>query len=520
MPALAPALWQEPKMVLLEMRGITKRFANVVANAGIDFALEQGEIHALVGENGAGKSTLMKILYGMQQPDEGEILLEGCSVQIPNPHTAIHLGIGMVHQHFQLVPSLSVAENVALGFERRRGVFVQRAEIDARVRELSETFGLQVNPQAIVADLSVGMRQRVEILKLLYRDARLLILDEPSAVLTPQEVEALFGIIRRLVNEGRTAIFITHKLPEIMAICDRATVLRRGEVVGTVQVSATTPEEIARMMVGADLEMVALRDESHPGSEVLSIRDLSAEDERGLPALRSINLRVHAGEIVGVAGVEGSGQHELLEVLVGLRKVKNGSLSIAGRNCTRANGRERRKAGLALIPEDRNQEGLSGELAIWENLIATCYHEAPQSRRGLLDLGRIKANARELMTRFDVRAPDAELRTGSLSGGNAQKVVIARELASDPRVVIAAQPTRGLDIGAAQFVHRQMLALRERGVGILLISADLDELLLVSDRLVVLYAGRIVTELKTRSATREQLGLWMAGRAAPEMQPT
>jgi ABC-type uncharacterized transport system ATPase subunit len=512
-----PRSFESKPMAFLEMRGITKHFPGVVANADVNLSVERGEIHALVGENGAGKSTLMKILYGMEQPDAGSIYLDGQRVEIPNPHSAIRLGIGMVHQHFQLIPSLTVAENVALGFEPRRGLFVQREQVVQRAAELAEVFGLRVDPQAKVADLSVGARQRVEILKLLYRDARLLILDEPSAVLTPQEVEGLFEVIGRLVSEGRTTIFITHKLPEIMAICNRATVLRRGRVVGTINVAETTPEQIARMMVGAEVETVALSEASHPGEARLTMRGVSVNDDRGLPALHAVDLTVHAGEIVGVAGVEGSGQHELLEVLVGLRRVKAGGLAIGAVDCTRLNGRARRELGLALIPEDRNEEGLSRDLTIWENLIATRYHLPPQSRYGVLNVKAIKAWAADLMRAFDVRAPDPTVHVKTLSGGNAQKVVIARELATEPVVVIAAQPTRGLDVGAAQFVHRQMLTLRARGVGLLLISADLDELLAISDRLVVLYAGRVTAELDARSATREQLGLLMAGRSPQEV---
>ena len=500
-------------MPYLKMQTISKRFPGVVANDAVDLEVEQGEIHALVGENGAGKSTLMKILYGMEHPDSGTIVLDGREVTIPNPQAAIRMGIGMVHQHFQLVPSLTVAENVALGYEpRQRGLFVDRARMNRRIAELSEAFGMKVAPDKPVADLSVGVRQRVEILKLLYRDARLLILDEPTAVLTPQEVDALFEVIRRLVGEGRTAIFITHKLNEVMAICERATVLRRGQNVGTVQVAESSPAAIARLMVGSEVITVKRTTEAAPRDEVLSVHGISARDDRGLPALRDISFEVRGGEIVGLAGVEGNGQFEMLEVLTGLRHVRGGEVLLAGEQCTHMSNRQRRERGLALIPEDRNLEGLSPPLSIWQNLAASRYYQRPQSRWGFMRIGNLQREARDLMQRFDVRAAHQNTLVSTLSGGNAQKVVIARELAQAPRLLIAAQPTRGLDVGAARFVHEQMLELRDRGTGILLVSADLDELLALCDRYVVLYEGRVVGQLAASEATREQLGLLMAGR--------
>ncbi len=500
-------------MPYLMMQDITKHYPGVAANTDVNFAVEKGEIHALVGENGAGKSTLMKILYGLEQPDSGRIMLDGKPVIIPNTYSAIRMGIGMVHQHFQLIPSLTVGENIALGYESRKGIFVDRTGIATRVRALSEQYGLQVDPNQRVAELSVGIRQRVEILKMLYRNAKLLILDEPSAVLTPQEVDKLFEVIRNLVHQGRTAIFITHKLHEVMAICQRATVLRRGKVMGTLEVVSTNPVEIARMMVGADIDTVQLTTTSRPGIRQLHLEQLVAEDDRGLKVLRNIELSVHSGEIVGLAGVEGNGQHELLEVLVGLRRPKSGQIYICDTLATNLNGRQRREDGLALIPEDRNQEGLSNDLSIWENLAITRYYTAPQSRGNVLRIGHLQQKARELMQRFDVRANSHNTRVGTLSGGNAQKVVIARELAETPRILIAAQPTRGLDIGAARFVHEQLVNLRDQGVGIFLISADLDELLAVCDRLIVLFEGRIAGRLTAAEATRETLGLLMAGRS-------
>jgi general nucleoside transport system ATP-binding protein len=435
-------------MAYLRMSGITRRFPGVTANDHIDLNVERGEIHALVGENGAGKSTLMSILYGMERADAGQIFLEERPVSIASPQDAIRLGIGLVHQHFQLVPSLTVAQNVALGYEPRRGPFVDRRRMIERVRDLSARFGLQIDPLARVADLSVGVQQRIEILKLLYRDARLLILDEPSAVLTPQEVEDLFKVLRRLVAEGCTAIFITHKLREVMAICQRATVLRRGKVVGTVNVADSTPETIARMMVGHEVEHIRRSAAQQPGEDRLIVRDLDADDDRGLPALRAINLTVRAGEIVGLAGVEGNGQRELLETLVGLRPASRGDVILDGKVVTHLKDRQRREAGLAIVPEDRSRQGLSRPSSIEENLIATRYYRRPLSRRGLLDLREVRRLARRLVEQYDIRAQSADTKVNTLSGGNAQKVVIARELAEQPRVLIGAQPTRGLDVAA------------------------------------------------------------------------
>ncbi|WP_238625824.1 ABC transporter ATP-binding protein [Aggregatilinea lenta] len=497
------------------MQGITKSFPGVVANHNVTLDVEQGEIHALVGENGAGKSTLMKILYGMEKPDSGQIFLNEQAVSIPNPQAAIKLGIDMVHQHFQLVPSLTVAENVTLGYEPRRGMFVDRGTMDKRVRALSERFGLAVDPQSTVRDLSVGEQQRVEILKLLYRDARLLILDEPSAVLTPQEVDDLFKVLRRLVDEGRTAIFITHKLREVMTICQRATVLRHGELVGTVTVADTTPEIIAQMMVGRDLDTLQ-RTPAKPQSSapLLAVRDVHATDDRGLPALNGVSFAVHAGEIVGLAGVEGNGQSELIEVLVGLRSLKQGSVSIEARDVSRASNRRRRELGMALIPEDRSHQGLSGESTLTENIVSTRYHRAPMSRGGVLSPGAMKRFAQDAIEQFDIRVRGPNVTVKTLSGGNAQKVVIARELAQQPTVLLAAQPTRGLDLGAMRYVHSELLRLRDAGTAILLISADLDELLAISDRFVVMFEGQIVGEMGADEATREKLGILMAGRAS------
>ncbi len=498
-------------MLHLQMNRISKSYGDVHANKQISFEVAQGEIHALVGENGAGKSTLMKILYGQVQPDSGTIALNGKFVVIDSPNTAIRLGIGMVHQHFQLVPSFTVAENVVLGSEPQARGFLNEAEMIAQVQALADRFNLKVDAKKRVQDLSVGVQQRVEILKLLYRDAQLLILDEPSAVLTPQEVESLFFILRGLVTEGRTVIFITHKLHEVMQLCQRATVLRRGEVIGTVNVADTSPPEIARMMVGKDVEPVRRSGEAQRGAVQLSVDAIYARDDRRLPALRGISFSICGGEIVGLAGIEGNGQRELLEVLVGLRSPTDGTVSIGDLNVTHHPGRERREHGLAIIPEDRNHEGLSGRLSISENVAGTRYYRQPFSNWGMLQAGFIRRATQRLMDQFDIRAESPKTPVGSLSGGNAQKVVIARELADNPLVLIAAQPTRGLDIGAATFVHEQLLQLRAAGCGILLLSADLDELLAMCDRFLVLYEGQIIGQLNAEDATREELGALMAG---------
>jgi ABC-type uncharacterized transport system ATPase subunit len=499
-------------VLYLQMLGITKTFPGVVANDGVDLSVEQGKIHALVGENGAGKTTLMKVLYGMEAPDAGRILLRGQEVSIPNPQTAIGLGIGMVHQHFQLVPSLTVAQNIALGHEPKRGPFVDRTCMVEKVRTLSNHFGLQVNPTATVADLSVGVQQRVEILKLLYRQADLLILDEPTAVLTPQEVHDLFEVLGRLADEGRTIIFITHKLEEVMTICDHATVLRRGRVAGVLNIAETSKAEIARLMVGREIEAVRRQPGKMVGEAMLAVCGLQARDDRGLPAVCGITFEVHAGELVGLAGVEGNGQRELLEALSGLRPLDSGSITLRGNPITYVSSRARRERGLSIIPEDRTHEGLSLPSTITENLLSTRYYHFPFSRWGVLAPHRMAETARELIRRFDIRAESENTLVSTLSGGNTQKVVVARELAERPTVLVAAHPTRGLDVAAAHFVHQELLRLRSEGVGILLVSADLEEIMALSDRILVIFEGQIVGELGPEESTQERLGLLMAGQ--------
>jgi len=499
-------------MAYLEMRGITKRFPGVLANDHIDFAVNEGEIHALVGENGAGKSTLMRILYGMETADEGSIWLRGQQVRIPNPQVAISLGIGMVHQEFQLLPSLTVAENIVLNFEPRRGLFLDRAAAARVITDLSTRFGLAVDPTARVADLSVGEQQRVEILKLLYRRADLLILDEPTAVLTPQEIEELFAIMRRLSDEGRTLIFITHKLGEVLEISSRVTVLRRGRVTGVLETAKTNAAELAQLMVGREITAMHRRTGTAPREAVLQVKDLRVRDDRGLMAVDGVSFEVHRGEILGIAGVEGNGQRELVEALVGVRPVAGGTIHLDGADITSDPVRSRRDQGLAIIPSDRSTEGLSLPCTITENLISTRYHHSPYSHNGFLNLSAINAFANDLMARFEIQAPSPNHPVHTLSGGNLQRVVVARELASVPKVLIAAHPTRGLDISATQAVHRALLELAGKGVGILLVSADLEEIINVSDRILVIYRGTIMGQAEAAQATQKQLGMWMAGQ--------
>ncbi len=494
------------------MEEISKAFPGVLANDRITFEVASGEIHALVGENGAGKTTLMRILYGLERSDAGRIFWDGRPVEIPSAQHAIRLGIGMVHQRFQLVPSLTVTENIALGQEPKRGVLFDRARAKAMIEDLVERFGLRVDPNARIADLSVGEQQRVEILKVLYRRAKLLILDEPTSVLIPQETAELFAVLRRLAGQGHTIIFITHKLPEVLAVSDRVTVLRRGRVVGTLQTAEASPGELARMIIGEAMAEMEARERGRPQEPVVVLDDITARDDRGLSVLAGISLMLRHGEILGVAGVEGNGQKELVEVITGVRAPTAGRLLIDGRDLTGAPVTARREAGLAVIPEDRDTEGVSLPMTIEENLISTRYRRT--AKWGMLAMPVIRNWANDLMHRFDIRAPHARVPASTLSGGNLQRVVVARELAGDPVALVASHPSRGLDIAATRFIHQQLLAMRDRGAGVLLISADLDEILAIADRIAVIFEGRIIGEVPAAQATREQLGLLMAGRSA------
>jgi ABC-type uncharacterized transport system ATPase subunit len=495
---------------LLELRGITKQFPGVLANDHVDFDLRKGEVHALLGENGAGKSTLMNILYGLYHPDEGEIRLNGKPVRIGSPRDAIDLGIGMVHQHFMLIPVMTVAENIVLATEPTKGPFLDLATAEERVRDLSTRFGLAVRPEARIDRISVGMQQRAEILKALYRGADVLILDEPTAVLTPQEARELFEIVRSLQADGKSIIFITHKLNEVLEIADRITVLRLGKKIDTVPREGATPEGLARMMVGREVVLRVEKTPAQPGDPLLEVKDLRVSDERGLEACRGISLEVRAGEIVGLAGVDGNGQTELIEAITGLRKVSAGQVFVAGKDVTGEGARECLELGVGHIPEDRQVRGLILDFNLAENLALHDFREEPDSKWGWLYPKRILQRAGRLLKEFDVRGGTPQTLAASLSGGNQQKVVVAREVSRDPRVLVAAQPTRGLDVGAIEFVHRRLVAERDEGRAILLVSFELEEILSLSDRILVIYEGRIVGEYEP-GVTEEELGIAMTG---------
>lgn len=494
----------------VEMRGITKRFPGVLANSKVDFDVLPGEVHALLGENGAGKSTLMRQLYGMYQPDSGSILIDGEAAFFRSPADAIAAGIGMIHQHFMLVPTLTVAQNIALGERSRRWPLVDTKRVVARVRELAEEYGLKVDPDAYVWQLSVGEQQRVEIVKALYKGAGLIVLDEPTAVLTPQEVTDLFDILRRMVAEGHSLVFISHKLGEVMAISDRVTVLRDGRVVGTGRTSDMTKAQLVRMMVGREFkELEARRLEA--GEARLEIEGLRAMGDRGTEALRGIDLTVHAGEIVGIAGVSGNGQRELAECLAGMRAVTSGRMSLDGRDIGSASLGERVKAGMAYVPEERMRDGAIGEFSVQDNLFLYD-HASKEFRRGLfMRFSRMKERAQALTADFAVKTPSLDTPLRTLSGGNIQKLILARELSRKPSMLVAAQPTRGVDIGATWYIHQCLLKQREAGTAILLISEDLDEIRSLSDRIAVMYEGRIVGIVERDTASVERIGHMMSG---------
>ena len=493
------------------MRGITKRFPGIVANDAVDFDLLPGEVHALLGENGAGKSTLMNILYGLYTPDEGEIIVKGKPVRMESPSAAIAQGIGMVHQHFMLIPVMTVAENVVLGQEpTREGLLLDFDKAEQRVGDLAKSFKFSIDPHALVQNLSVGTQQRVEILKALYRSADILIMDEPTAVLTPPEARELFQILRTLTREGMAVIFISHKLDEVLEISDRITTLRRGKLVDTVPREGATEAGLARGMVGREVLLRVDKRPSNPGEPVLSVENLSVLDERGLPAVRDVSFEVRAGEIVGIAGVDGNGQTELIDALTGLRRVESGSIVVAGHDLTGGDAREHLDEGVGHIPEDRQRRGLVLEFSLAENLSLYAYRQPPVSRLGWLSPRRMIDRARSLLSAYDVRGGGPQTRAAALSGGNQQKVVLAREVERDPKVLIAAQPTRGLDVGAIEFVHRRLVEERDEGRAILLVSFELEEVLSLSDRILVVYEGEIVGEYPP-TATQEELGLAMIG---------
>jgi simple sugar transport system ATP-binding protein len=500
-----------PDTPVLELRGITKRFPGVLANDRVDLDLRRGEVHALLGENGAGKSTLMNILYGLYKPDEGEIYLKGEQVDIHSPHDAIRLGIGMVHQHFMLIPVMTVAENIVLAEEpTRAGVLLDTAAAEQRVHDLAEQFKFHIDPHARVQDITVGQQQRVEILKALYRGAEILILDEPTAVLTPQEALELFDILKNLVAEGMSVIFISHKLNEVLEIADRITVLRRGKKIDTIPREGATEELLARMMVGREVLLRVDKKPAQPGAEALTVEDLHVLDDRGLEAVRGVSFTVRTGEIVALAGVDGNGQTELIDAITGLRKPSSGRVVVGNDDLTGKSAREFLDHGVGHIPEDRHRRGLVLDFSLAENLVLHDYDKSPYSRRSFLNLRAILDYARKLLTEFDVRGGTPDTRASALSGGNQQKVVIAREVSRDPTSLVAAQPTRGLDVGAIEFVHRRLVEERDEGRAVLLVSLELEEVISLADRILVIYEGQIVGEFDP-SVSEEQLGIAMTG---------
>ncbi|HKQ04415.1 MAG TPA: ABC transporter ATP-binding protein [Blastocatellia bacterium] len=495
----------------VEMRGITKRFGEVVANRNLNIAVRDGSIHAIIGENGAGKSTAMNILYGFYNPDEGETLIDGQPRAIRTPSDAIALGLGMVHQHFMLVEPLSVTENIILGAEPTAGVAIDYKRARQRVREISEQYGLRIDPDARVGSLSVGQQQRVEILKTLYRGARILILDEPTAVLTPQEVGEMFAILRGLREQGKTIIIITHKLQEVLALSDNITVMRDGEVVGNLPTAEASAEGLARLMVGREVLLRVKKDEARPRDVVLSVKNLTLRNADGGTALGALSFEVRAGETLGIAGVEGNGQTELIEILAGLRASTSGQVLFDGQQINALDPRERKRHGIAHIPEDRHRRGLLLSFDLASNSILGVHADAPISGAVLLNQKVINDRAARMVKEFDVRPPNIALPAGALSGGNQQKLIVAREFDIKPKLLLVSQPTRGVDIGATEFIHRKLIELRDAGCAVLLVSAELEEVLSLSDRVIVVYEGRIVGEVDPKTVGEEEIGMMMTG---------
>ncbi|MFY4773947.1 ABC transporter ATP-binding protein [Metabacillus sp. RGM 3146] len=496
---------------VIEMLGIRKEFPGIVANNNVTLQVKKGEIHALLGENGAGKSTLMNVLFGLYQPEKGEIKVKGKSVQISNPNIANDLGIGMVHQHFMLVNTFTVTENIILGGEPSRFGKINMKEAENNVREISEKYGLSVDPSAKISDISVGMQQRAEILKTLYRGAEILIFDEPTAVLTPQEIKELSAIMKSLVNEGKSIILITHKLKEIMEICDRVTVIRKGEGIGTVNVSDTNPNELASLMVGREVLFRTEKTPAAPKEDVLAVKDLTVKDSRQVTVVDSLNLAIKAGEIVGLAGVDGNGQTELIEAITGLRKSDSGSILLNGKEISQLKPRKISEAGIGHIPQDRHKHGLVLDFPIGENMVLQTYYQKPFSKKGIMNFKGIYEHAEKLIKEFDVRTPSSETQARALSGGNQQKAIIGREVDRDPDLLIAAQPTRGLDVGAIEFIHKRIIEQRDKGKAVLLLSFELDEIINLSDTIAVIYEGKIVAVVDPKETNEQELGLLMAG---------
>ena len=498
----------------IEMLNITKRFPGIVANDNITLQLKKGEIHALLGENGAGKSTLMSVLFGLYRPEEGVIKKDGQVVEIKDPNDANALGIGMVHQHFKLVECFTVLDNIIMGVEPCKHGFLQKAEAREKVMALSEKYGLHVDPDALVEDITVGMQQRTEILKMLYRDNEILIFDEPTAVLTPQEIEELMQIMRNLAAEGKSILFISHKLNEIMAVADRCSVLRKGKYIGTVDIKDTTREELSRMMVGRDVEFVVHKEPAKSGKTILEVEDMTvASKSHSNNAVKNVSFNVRAGEIVCIAGIDGNGQTELVYGLTGLEPLKGGKITLEGQDITRAPIRKRNTMGMSHIPEDRHKHGLVLDYTLEDNMVLQRYFE-PEfvSKAGFLKRKAIREYAERLIGQYDVRSGQGPVTVArSMSGGNQQKAIVAREIDKDPELLIAVQPTRGLDVGAIEYIHKQIVAQRDAGKGVLLVSLELDEVMALSDRILVMYEGEIVGELDPKTTTVEELGLYMAG---------
>lgn len=496
---------------VIEMLDIRKEFPGVVANDNITLQVKKGEIHALLGENGAGKSTLMNVLFGLYQPEKGEIRIKGKKVNISNPNVANELGIGMVHQHFMLVEPFTVTQNIILGSEPTKYGLTNLKEAEKEVQELSDRYGLRVDPKAKIRDISVGMQQRVEILKMLYRGADVLILDEPTAVLTPQEINELFEIIESLVREGKSIILITHKLKEIMQVSDRCTVIRKGAGIGTVDVAETTADELASLMVGRSISFKTEKEEASPKRVVLKVDGVHINDSRNVPVVKGLNLEVRAGEIVGIAGIDGNGQSEVIEAIAGLKKTESGSIYLNDEPIANLPPRKITEKGLAHIPQDRQKFGLVLDFPVNENVVLQTYYKPPYSKNNILKYDKINEFAERIIDEYDVRTPSIHTKTSALSGGNQQKVIIGREVNRSPDLLIAAQPTRGLDVGAIEFIHKKLVEERDKGRAVLLLSFELDEIMNVSDRIAVIFDGKIVADLKPEDTDEQELGLLMAG---------
>ena len=496
---------------VIEMKGITKVFPGVVANENVNFELLKGEVHVLLGENGAGKTTLMNVLYGLYQPEAGEIYVNGEKRDIKGPSDAIANGIGMVHQHFMLVQNFSVAENIVLGMEPKKGLTLDIGKAREEVKKLAGLYGFNVKPDDLIENITVGQQQKVEIMKALYRGADILILDEPTAVLTPQEIDELGIILKNLVKEGKSIILITHKLKEVMSMSDRVTILRRGKVIDTVYTKDTNIDDLAEKMVGRKVSFSVDKKPANPGKVVLKVENLQAEDRRKLPALKGINLEIRQGEILGIAGVDGNGQTELIEAITGLRKTTDGTIKLNGKDLTGKSPRDMIEAGISHVPEDRHKRGLVLDYSLAENSILGVHYKEPFAKGIVMNYSRIKSYAKNLIKEFDVRTPSEEILASKLSGGNQQKMVVAREISKDPDLIIAAQPTRGLDVGAIEYIHKRLVEERDKGRAVLLVSFELDEIMDLSDRIAVIYGGQIVDVLDAKSTTERELGLLMAG---------